>query len=219
MCKGRVENRPMGQCLWDIRKNSLLQRERKVWTSWGTILQKLCRSTRRVRVGPCRGTSHGQCPPALPSLTPVRPGLDTQKVRTHRTKSGSNSWCQQEEIQELLGDLCSGSEWVPPRESLQHPPGSSRSSFNSTHKTATSPRIHPSLLGISLDSFWPPLPPLPALLSSCFRDPPARQGCILHTPSLPIPVIPGNRISCGSHPWLLRHARGREERWRAEDED
>lgn len=39
MCKGRVENRPMGQCLWDIRRNSLLQRERKVWTCWGTIPQ------------------------------------------------------------------------------------------------------------------------------------------------------------------------------------
>lgn len=35
--KGRVKNRPMGQCLWDIRRNSLLQIERKVWTCWGTI--------------------------------------------------------------------------------------------------------------------------------------------------------------------------------------
>lgn len=35
MHKGKVKNRPMGQ--WDIRKNSLLQMEWKVWRCWGTI--------------------------------------------------------------------------------------------------------------------------------------------------------------------------------------
>lgn len=38
--RGWVKNRPMGQCLWDNRRNSLLQMERKVWRCWGTNLSK-----------------------------------------------------------------------------------------------------------------------------------------------------------------------------------
>lgn len=136
-------------------------------------------------MGPCRGTLHGQCPPALPSPIPVSPGLDTQRVRTHRTKTSEDQThgANRQKLKSSWGGLCSGSERVPPRVNLWQPPGSSRSSFNSTHKRATSPSIHPPLLGNSLSSFWPPLPPLPGLLSSCFRDPPAPQCCIPYTPT------------------------------------
>lgn len=130
-----------------------------MWACWGTIPQKLCRSTRRVRVGPCRGTLHGQCPPGLQNDNPgqgwILKGSELTELKQDQTHGAKlkSSWRA----------LCSGSERVPPRENLWQPPGSSRSSFNSTHKRAESPSIHPSLLGICLSSFQPLLPPLQLL--------------------------------------------------------
>lgn len=82
---------PMGQCLWDTRRNSLLQVERKVWRCWGTIpseaLQKHQegpgRSLQRDTAWPVPPTPH--CSP-LPVQGWIHNGAELTELKQARIK-------------------------------------------------------------------------------------------------------------------------------------
>lgn len=143
----------------------------------------------------CRGTLHGQYPPSLPSLIPVCPGLDTQRVRTHRTRTGSNSWCQQEETQELLGAFAlaqSESHQGNTSDSFQGPRGAASTAHTKEQHLPVS--ILPCWETASAASgllFFPSLAPSPAASETHKHG---RATSHIHQPQV---VIPRNGMSCG----------------------
>lgn len=156
-------------------------------------LKSFAKTPRGIQVGLCRRTSRAQClpcPTTVPCPHSVQGWIHKRLQLTElKKKRRSNSWCEEAETQELLlgpllqlracphqGRNLPAAVWVP-----------QKSSFDSTHNlksNISSPNIHPSLLGNGLGSFCPPPPPLPGLLSSCFRDAQAAPwGRILRTPT------------------------------------
>lgn len=201
---------PMGQCLWDTRRNSLLQVERKVWRCWGTIpseaLQKHQegpgRSLQRDTAWPVPPTPH--CSP-LPVQGWIHNGAELTELKQARIKlmarTGKNSRAPGVSLLQLRVSPTEGKPLAASgllQEQLQfHTQQSSISQYPSFPAGK-----QPQLL----------LAPLPPLWTHQHR----RASSRTHQPQA---VAPRDGMSCGIHLWLLGHAQGREEGWRAEDED
>lgn len=171
--KGKVKNRPMGWCLWVSPGGLNCYRWRRQYGDTGEpSLEKLCKGNRR---GPgwslqrdivCPGSSRSHHHPT----SPLCPGLDTQRVATHRTKKSEDQThgVNGQKLKSSSQGLCSGSEHVPTKgKTCWQPSGLLGRAASTPHtiKNAT------SLLQISILPCWatasaPCVLLLPSLASS-----------------------------------------------------
>lgn len=183
----------MGQCLWDTRRNSLLQVERKAWRCWGRTIPP--KALQKHQEGPgwsLERDTAGQCPPRLPALTPVCPGLDTQQGRTHRTKTS------EDQTHGMNGQKLKSSWGVfAPAQSESHR-GKTSGSLRAPPGAASIPRTTEQHLPVSILPCWGTASAPPGSASS----PPETHQHRRASPRThrPQAATPRDGMSCGIHP-------------------